>query len=525
MYRRKIHLRTLLTALSIGSVIVTSGLLLGALFLFQKSNIEESLLDSNIAYARKLADTTDHYLAIAQRELAWSAGQIADLNNVQLLHRETTRLLQQSGFFNSVVVLDNHSIIASISPESLSLLGVKVDTAETEQANKLQKPFISSPFISPSGNYVVFISHPLFAHDGHYLGFIGGTIYLKKQSMLSDILSQHYYGDGTSVSIVSDDGTIIFSQDPTRVGTRMALSQPLQKRLAATMSGQFMIQDAGKKYLIGYASLQKTDWNIFMSGTSETVNGLMMHTARNAFWFILIIIVLTATCMAFLASRISYPLEKLAGMVRDGGSEASPDPLSSVNTWYNEADRLREAVQHHRRAVAGHVADLNDKAMTDPLTGLNNRRGFYAQAAQHRQEPVQSAIAIDIDHFKIINDRYGHDAGDKVLVSLAGLLRKRCRTLDVISRFGGEEFVLLLPGTSMGDAAAMAERIREAVSHTVFPFINSMTVSLGVATLNGLGDDASLLRRADEALYAAKDEGRNCVMVNHEGNISRYPAR
>ncbi len=77
---------------------MTSGLLLGALFLFQKSNIEESLLDSNIAYARKLADTTDHYLAIAQRELAWSADQIADLNNVQLLHRETTRLLQQSGF-------------------------------------------------------------------------------------------------------------------------------------------------------------------------------------------------------------------------------------------------------------------------------------------------------------------------------------------------------------------------------------------------------------------------------------------
>ncbi len=192
-------------------------------------------------------------------------------------------------------MLDNHSIIASLSPESLSLLGVKVDTAETEQANKLQKPFISSPFISPSGNYVVFISHPLFAHDGHYLGFIGGTIYLKKQSMLSDILSQHYYGDGTSVSIVSDDGTIIFSQDPTRVGTRMALSQPLQKRLAATMSGQFMVQDAGKKYLIGYASLQKTDWNIFMSGTSETVNGLMMHTARNAFWFILIIIVLTVS--------------------------------------------------------------------------------------------------------------------------------------------------------------------------------------------------------------------------------------
>lgn len=524
MYRRKIHLRTLLTALSIGSVILTSGLLLGALFIFQKSNIEASLLENNIAYARKLADTTDHYLTIAQRELAWSAGQITNLNDVARLHRETTRLLQQSGFFNSVAVVDRHAVIASVSPESLSLVGVKVDTAQTEQAIASQKPFISSPFNSPSGNYVVLLSQPLFAADGRYLGFICGTIYLKKQSMLSDVLSQHYYDDGTSVSIVSDNGSVIFSHDPARVGTRMALGAQLQNQLATTSSGHFMIQETGKKYLIGYASLQKTDWNIFMSGTSQTVGSLMMHTARNAFWFILGIIVLTATCMAFLATRIAYPLEKLAGMVRDGGSDASPELLSSVNTWYNEADRLREAVQQHRRAVAGHVADLNDKAMTDPLTGLNNRRGFYIHAAQHSEERVQSAIAIDIDHFKKINDRYGHDAGDEVLVSLAGLLRKRCRTMDVVSRFGGEEFILLLPGTALNDAAAMAERIREAVIETSFPFISALTVSLGVATLNETDDKDSLLRRADEALYAAKDDGRNRVMVSHEGDISRYPA-
>jgi diguanylate cyclase (GGDEF)-like protein len=170
------------------------------------------------------------------------------------------------------------------------------------------------------------------------------------------------------------------------------------------------------------------------------------------------------------------------------------------------------------------LRDEADSAMTDPLTGLNNRRGFYIQAAQHSEERVQSAIAIDIDHFKKINDRYGHDAGDEVLVSLAGLLRKRCRTLDVISRFGGEEFILLLPGTALNDAAAMAERIREAVSKTSFPFISAMTVSLGVATLSETEEKDALLRRADEALYAAKGDGRNRVMISHEGEISRYPA-
>lgn len=131
-------------------------------------------------------------------------------------------------------------------------------------------------------------------------------------------------------------------------------------------------------------------------------------------------------------------------------------------------------------------------------------------------------IALDIDHFKKINDWYGHDAGDAVLVSLAGLLRQACRTGDVVSRFGGEEFIILLPQTALEDAARTAERIREVVSITMFPFVGAMTVSAGVASLADCGSREALLHRADEALYEAKGAGRDAVIVAGPEGFRRY---
>ncbi|MDE8558016.1 sensor domain-containing diguanylate cyclase [Pantoea vagans] len=521
---KKLRLRTLLISLSIGGVILTAGLLLGALLIFQKGNIEDSLLEGNIAYARKLADTTDRYLGIAQRELAWSARQINGLADPALLRSETDRLRLQSGFFNTVVVVNRDAVIAATSPESLSLVGIKLYSDASRQAIATQKPFISSPFTSASGNYVVFLSQPLFTSDGSYLGYIGGTIYLRKQSMLSDILSQHFYARGSTVSIVSNDGLIIFSHDPARVGKKMTLPPALQKQLATTESGRFSSEADGQQFLTGYASLHRTDWNIFIAGSSETVRQILMRTVKNALWFLAGIIILTAAAMTVLAGYIASPLEKLAGMVRDGASEASAASLQSVQAWYYEADRLKQAVDENRQAVAGRMAALSDEAMTDPLTGLCNRRGFILLADRLSEDVSQCAVALDIDHFKKINDWYGHDAGDAVLISLAGLLRQACRTGDVVSRFGGEEFILLLPRTSLDDAARMAERIRETVSIATFPYVGSMTVSAGVASLAGCDGRGALLRRADEALYEAKGAGRNAVVVAGPEGLRRYQA-
>ncbi|PZD63530.1 sensor domain-containing diguanylate cyclase [Pantoea ananatis] len=520
MFKRKIHLRLLLTSLTAGGINVTCLLLVGYIFLFQKKSIEESLISNNIAYAQKLADNIDRYFKTAQQELAWSASQITTLDNVVHLTGESDRLRLQSGFFNTVVVVNRNAVVVATSPQSLKLVGVRLKPVASLQSVDMKKRFISSPFISETGNDIIFISQPLFDPEGHYLGYIGGTIYLKKQSMLSDILSQHFFGKDAVVSVVSNEGLIIFSHDPSRIGSKMVLPASIRKRLADTQNGQFRIESNGHKLLIGYADVRSTGWNVFMAGTSETVNAILMNSLRNTIGFIIVILAIASGIMALMAGRIASPLERLAAMVRDGGSNASAESVRGLEAWYYEADCLAEAVRDHRRAVSGHMAAINDVAMTDPLTGLYNRRGFTVTVDVIGDRKAHCVIAIDIDHFKKINDKFGHDAGDFALVSLAALLRNLSRPTDLISRFGGEEFIILLPDTTLHDGAATAERIRRAVNKTYFHGVGKMTISAGVAVLSGYcGERDKGLRHADEALYLAKRAGRNQVSVNIAGKV------
>jgi diguanylate cyclase len=171
-------------------------------------------------------------------------------------------------------------------------------------------------------------------------------------------------------------------------------------------------------------------------------------------------------------------------------------------------------------------ATLERLASTDALTGLANRRqldGELARAcsfARRRAEPV-AVVSLDVDHFKRINDAYGHGVGDEVLVGIAEHLRALTRGEDVIGRMGGDEFVLLLAATDQAGAERLAERVRAAVADKPIPTRLgpvAATVSVGVATSDG-SDPAELLRQADVALYAAKAAGRNAVAADPLGDF------
>jgi diguanylate cyclase (GGDEF)-like protein len=163
--------------------------------------------------------------------------------------------------------------------------------------------------------------------------------------------------------------------------------------------------------------------------------------------------------------------------------------------------------------VAQHHADH------DALTGLANRRRAFEELDRrversHHHEPV-SVVSLDLDHFKSINDRYGHETGDVVLQEVAAALTRTSRATDLVARMGGEEFLVLLPGTGQDGALVAADHLRQAIASLVLPQLDhGITASLGTATL--LPSDADtfdLLRRADEALYAAKDAGRDRTVV------------
>lgn len=166
--------------------------------------------------------------------------------------------------------------------------------------------------------------------------------------------------------------------------------------------------------------------------------------------------------------------------------------------------------------------ELQKIAITDPLTGLYNRRGLL-ELGRHEIERVQrfnqplSAVMLDIDHFKQVNDTYGHPVGDQVLCGLAERSRALIRQVDIIGRYGGEEFAILLPETDLFQASAIAERLRRSVEEA--PFLTeqgpiSITVSLGVSRAGrGINNLVTLIEQADEALYQAKQRGRNRVEV------------
>jgi diguanylate cyclase len=161
-------------------------------------------------------------------------------------------------------------------------------------------------------------------------------------------------------------------------------------------------------------------------------------------------------------------------------------------------------------------AQLERLATTDMLTGLVNRSQFDAVlksefSRHHRYARPLSLIMLDIDFFKAINDTHGHDVGDQVLVEFANLLKHNLRKADCCARWGGEEFMLLAPETSLEQAVRLADKIRVAIKSTDFPTQGSVTASFGVVEVRPNESIKSVMKRADDALYLAKDKGRDQV--------------
>ena len=162
---------------------------------------------------------------------------------------------------------------------------------------------------------------------------------------------------------------------------------------------------------------------------------------------------------------------------------------------------------------------LSHLATEDPLTRLLNRRGledalYISMAHASRKGLPTSAVMVDIDHFKKVNDSFGHEVGDQIIRQVADYLRRMSRASDVVARIGGEEYLLILPDTDLEPAKILAERIREAICGRPFVVGNqriSVTVSLGVARVVGESSLDALSQEADRAMYQAKQSGRNRV--------------
>ena len=222
------------------------------------------------------------------------------------------------------------------------------------------------------------------------------------------------------------------------------------------------------------------------------------------------------------AERLSddIPIEQLRPLVSNLIESTHQMEEGSAALHQHLDDSKRDA-----NALRDELERVRTEAKTDPLTGLANRRGFEEQfevlkATDDYAEARHSLLIGDIDHFKNVNDNYGHLFGDKILKVVGTAFSNLTKGKDLAARFGGEEFIVLLPKTDVGGAVALANSIRKAIENgrVVNPKtgeeVNRITISLGVTELVHGEDLNSSIARADEALYAAKGNGRNRVEAN-----------
>lgn len=184
----------------------------------------------------------------------------------------------------------------------------------------------------------------------------------------------------------------------------------------------------------------------------------------------------------------------------------------------DEAQAAKAALEAANSALEVVNEELIKLAATDPLTGAQNRRQFditmsnQIALAKRRGEPI-CLVLFDIDHFKRVNDEFGHLAGDKVLIEISGIVRSELRASDAFSRWGGEEFLVLLSDCSLDNARNIAHTLRQQFEQHVFAEVGRVTASFGVAQWRPGEPSAKWIKRADTAMYAAKEAGRNTVCV------------
>ncbi|WP_312241955.1 sensor domain-containing diguanylate cyclase [Pantoea sp.] len=517
--RPKSDLRTLIALLAITSIAITLVNAIYATWRVQRMVLIDNTLEANRAYATKLAATTELFFKLAQSQLHYSAARLAnDFDNAELRQSEVSRLREQTASFNSVAIVDTNGYVKAISPESLMLQGTQLTSNAARQALAERQPLVSEPTLSAANNLMVFVSWPVWSADGRYRGYIGGTIYLKKKSILNTLLGQQFYRDDTTLYVVDRNNQVLYHQNGQWIGrTLPAIISDRQRQASGNGSLELKLPDESSK-LAGYAIVPTTGWMVVAlkptKTTLEPLTGLLLKVIRHAVPFAL----LTLLVAVILARLIALPLWQLARKASEMDSHKVSKEIDNIHAWYFEAAQVKRALLTGIGLMQDKIGRLKSEVQTDPLTQLLNRRGLSAILAfyQTTRQPF-AVLALDIDHFKKVNDSWGHDVGDTVIKQVARTLYSGARQSDVVCRNGGEEFLMLLPDTSLEEAQAIAERIRQSIEEVHIPLVGQITLSVGVAARRD--DDLPLelsLKQADAALYRAKHAGRNRVVAAGE---------
>jgi len=479
-------------------------------------SIKENTLETNRVYAQKLSSTADAYLHEAFQILSYSANQVSgNLDDEQILNRETDRLRLQNEMFNSVVITNARGLVLSVSPPSIEIKGEVLTSLGAQEALAKKIPLVSKPYEAMTGRLIIFISQPIFSASNEYLGMVAGTIYLKEPNAFKTLLGEHYSKDGSYVYVVDSDGRVIYHQDPSRINDVVTKNKVVQAVMSGKSGIQIVDNTKGVKMLAGFSTVPSTGWGVVAQKPLEVALAPSFDRVQEVIIKSVPLMIVSIVIVLWAATRIANPLQQLATLTEESLDKKNVEGLKSVSDWYFEAHSLKNVLIRSLSFLHGQVTFFKDQSTVDPLTGVTNRRTMDAMLAEWLENKVPHAIILlDLDHFKSVNDTFGHAVGDKVLQFLAKHMQSVGREGDVCCRYGGEEFVMLLPNTTAKEAEQVAEQLRGKLAETESPCGRPVTLSAGIALYPEMAATTeALIEAADGALYKAKQAGRNQVKI------------
>lgn len=517
-YKRKINLTTVLTLLVTFSVVSTLIILLVSSYFSTEKTLIESYAELNYSKTEKMSESVDSLFLSMRESLEVTANFLEENNGMtdEDIQEQLTILRQSNRYFNSLAWVDETGLVRSLSPVGIGLKGTRIDSGETKKALDAKEPTLTKPFIGPSKRLVLLLSHPLYDRDGNYKGIIAGTIYPQEINVLNEILGNGTVEDnGSYYFVTTPDGELLFHPDRDRIGEDVSENTVIQK-LEKRQSGAEMVTNTKDvKMLAGYSYLPNTGWGIVQQTPYSYVEGLLKSQMKTLVIISLFPSLLLLLLAIIVARKVAAPFKRLANTLKQVADGKAHADSFARGHWNREADLLKKNV-----AIAIDILEHNNlllslSAMTDPLTGLANRRKLDEVVNELAGEKKYfSCMMLDIDHFKSVNDTYGHQTGDDVLKELATLLQEEIGKPDCCFRFGGEEFTIILPQTPIKAAYEQAESIRKRVEDAVWIEGRTITISLGIAEYPMHSNSLEgIFTLADQALYRSKREGRNRTTI------------
>ncbi|NVN87734.1 MAG: diguanylate cyclase [Rhodopseudomonas sp.] len=488
-YLRRQFIGTLvaLAAIFVGGWMLTD--FLGGIY---RDDVQEEARGDNDLLASRLAGETSAVRAMAKAlagvpavsAMLSGAGPKESADAQQALELD----VEASGAVLGQILDRSGQAVASSEPREFALLGTPNQSAAPwfEQAMNGTSGH-QFEFDSVSGQRIYYASQPVRSSDGA----IVGAVVLKKSL---DALDLNLQGFDRAFFFVNADGVVLLTNRndefkrplwPTAARPKLALTEQFGAPARPTMLER---------------EVKTSAWTKF-----DGRRGFVLRTpVEHSEWSMVIVIPVSG----MFASRFLGIIITLQFAI------------TTLFYFFGREHGVRDNIEMVRRLELQQRADnLQVQATTDPLTGVYNRLKFDEELLKEIERARRYATPLtltlyDVDHFKEVNDAYGHQAGDRVLIELSAIVSHGIRQSDLLARWGGEEFVVLLPGTDALQAGVVAEKLRGMIAGRSFDEIGTITCCFGVATYAAGDTAATLVARADNALYRAKMNGRNRVELD-----------